>query len=64
MKTAIIIVKYNTPNFYIDNLRKELNKFEISGSYYVIDNTKSNKGFAAAVNEGINLGIKDKCDFF
>ncbi|MGB9707331.1 MAG: oligosaccharide flippase family protein [Microgenomates group bacterium] len=64
-KIGFIFVLYHTPKKEIERIKKEivdigLKKYKI----YFVDNTKNNRGFAAAVNEGIKMGFKDKISLF
>ncbi len=65
MKLAFIFVTYKTPKSEVERLKKEINSLHVTGyRLYFIDNTKVNRGYAAAANIGIKKGLKDGCDLF
>lgn len=56
-----VIVLFNTPQKTLDNLLSDFKKIGIPKKNVVlIDNTKSNKGFAHGANRGIRLALKKK----
>ncbi len=65
MKTAFIIVLYQTPKTEVERLEKEIANLGLKNSeIYFIDNTGTKKGYAEGVNEGIKKGLKDNIDLF
>ncbi len=63
MKTAFIIVLYQTPKDEVGRLKDEIkdlgfDNFEI----YLIDNSFNNQGYATGVNEGIKKALAGNCD--
>ncbi len=64
-KIAFIIVLYNTPKKEFERLKKEINALGLTNKeIYFIDNTKTGRGYAEGVNEGIQRGLKAKADLF
>lgn len=64
-KIGFIFVLYKTPEKEIKRIKTEVANLGLKNyKIYFIDNTKNNRGYAAAVNEGIKKALKDKIDIF
>lgn len=64
-RIGFIFVLYHTPNKEIERLKKEVGNLGLNNyKIYFIDNSKNNRGYAAAINEGIKKALKDKIDIF
>ncbi|GIW64862.1 MAG: hypothetical protein KatS3mg092_0795 [Patescibacteria group bacterium] len=64
-KIAFIFVLYKTSKKEILRLEKEISKMGLQNyKIYFIDNTSSNKGYAAGVNIGLKKAINDGFDLF
>ena len=65
MKLGVVIVLYKTPPSQLEKIKE---KVLASGfkdvKFYVIDNTKENRGYAKGVNLEIKQGLKDGRDLF
>lgn len=65
MKIGFIVVLYQTPKKERERLKKEFIGLGFKDcSFYFIDNSVNNRGFGAAVNEGLKKGLKDNIDIF
>lgn len=65
LKIGFIFVLYNTPNSEIERLKKEIKELKFKNyQVYFIDNTINNRGFAAGVNCGLKMALKDDVDIF
>lgn len=65
MNIAWIFVTYHTPQSDIARLKKHLKQMGVpSGNAYFISNDEDNKGYAAALNEGIRRAMADGADLF
>lgn len=65
MKTGFIIVLYHTPQHEIERLKNEISHLGfIDYKIYWMDNSKDNKGYAAAINEGLRKGVSDDIELF
>lgn len=71
-KFALIVVLYKTSDAEKARLQKEIktifslkrDNVETLRHIYWIDNSTNGKGYAAGVNDGIRVGLKDGCDYF
>ena len=64
-KVAFIVVLYKTSRSEKKRLEQEIiNIGLLSFSIYWVDNTASDKGYAAGINEGIRMGLVDNCNLF
>lgn len=65
MKVAFIVVLYQTSKQEQERLKKEFVNLGFKDySIYFIDNTINNRGFGAAVNEGLKKGLKEGASIF
>lgn len=65
MKIGFIFVLYKTAKSEVIRLRKEIKGLLISDyRLYFIDNTDDNVGYAAGVNHGLKMALKDGCELF
>jgi len=65
MKIAFIVVFFYTLEKERARIKKEIENLRLKEKkIYFIDNTKDNMGYAAAVNKGIRIALKDNYDFF
>lgn len=64
-RIGFICVLYKTERSDIERIQKEIAAMGIKNYHvYLVDNTKGGRGYAAGINEGIRLGLKDGCDYF
>ena len=64
-RVGFICVLYKTGKSDIARLQKEITAIGIKNVHiYLVDNTQGGRGYAAGINEGIRLGLKDNCDYF
>lgn len=56
MNVAAVTVLYNTPSSYVEQLQKQLHDAQISTTFF-IDNSGTDKGYAAGVNEVLQKNI-------
>lgn len=65
MKIGFIFVLFNTPKSEVERLKKEVSRLGIIDyKLYFIDNSRLNRGYAAAANLGIKKGLKDNVELF
>jgi len=65
LKVGFIFVLYKTPTEDVERLKNEVKGLTIRDyKIYFINNTQVNRGYAAAVNIGLQQAIKDGCNLF
>ena len=65
LRIGFFFILFHTPLNEIKRLKREIKGLGFENyKIYFIDNTKNNQGFAAGVNKGIRMGIKDGADIF
>lgn len=65
LKIGFVFVLYQTPKKEIERLKKEIESLRLKNyQIYFIDNSINNRGYAAAINEGLKKGLKDGVDIF
>lgn len=63
LKIGVIIVTYHTPLALVRKVQSEIQK-QLKAQIFIIDNSNNNKGFAHAVNKGIQQARLNKCTLF
>jgi O-antigen/teichoic acid export membrane protein/GT2 family glycosyltransferase len=65
LKIGFVFVLYQTPKKEIERLKKEIESLGLKNyQIYFIDNSINNRGYAAAINEGLKQGLKDGVEIF
>ncbi len=64
-RVGFICVLFKTEKSDTDRIQKEIATMGIHNyKVYFVDNTEGGRGYAAGINEGIRMGLKDGCDYF